>query len=122
MINKSRKIRWEGDSLDNLRKFPTKVKDEIGHSLYLVQLGEKPRNTKLLKGFGGMVTEIISDFNTNTFRAIYTVKLGDDIYVLHCFQKKSKKGIKTPPKDIKLIKQRLLNAKKYYLTENQGRS
>jgi phage-related protein len=99
-----------GNSLEDLKEFPAKVKDEIGHSLYLVQKGDKPRNVKPLKGLSG-VMEIKSDFDSNTFRAIYALKIDEFIYVLHCFQKKSKSGIKTAQKDINLIKQRLKEAK-----------
>jgi len=104
-------ITWVGDSLDNLKKFPSVVKDEIGYSLYLIQNGDNPHNIKALKGFKHGVMEIKSDFNTNTYRAVYVLKLGETIYVLHCFQKKSKSGIKTAQKDINLIKQRLQMAK-----------
>ena len=105
---------WVGDSKKTLKKFPPEVIDEIGHSLYLVQIGEKPRNAKQLKGISPTVMEIVSDYNTNTYRSMYTVKLDEYVYVLHCFNKKSNTGIKTPQKEIKLIKQRLQVAKEYY--------
>lgn len=103
-------LKWIGDSLENLKKFPAQVKDEIGYSLYLVQQGETPRNAKPLKGLSHGVMEIKSDFDTNTYRAVYVLKVGKLIYVLHCFQKKSKSGIKTAQQDINLIKQRLKDA------------
>jgi phage-related protein len=114
-MNSLRKIVWIGGAKEDLKKFPNEVKDEIGHSLYLTQLGKKPRNTKQLKWFSNKIMEIVSNFDTNTYRAIYTTKLDKHIYVLHCFQKKSKSGIKTPQKDINLIKQRLLSAKNLQL-------
>ena len=99
-----REVVWVGNSLDDLKKQPDSVKREIGYALSEVQKGKKLINAKPLKGFGTGVMEIVSNFNKNTYRAVYTVKLGEKIYVLHVFQKKSKKGIETPMPDIDLIK------------------
>jgi phage-related protein len=80
----------------------------IGFALYEAQTGDKPDNSKPLRGFGGAgVLEVIEDHDGNTYRAVYTVKLGDAVYVLHCFQKKSTKGIQTPKHIVKLIERRL---------------
>ncbi len=99
---------WLGNSLDELRKFPDDVRDEMGYALYLAQMGDKHANSKSLKGFKGAgVLEIVDNFDGDTYRTVYTVKLVGVVYVLHAFQKKSKKGIATPPKDIELIKKRL---------------
>ncbi len=99
---------WLGNSLDELRKFPDDVRDEMGYALYLAQMGDKHANSKPLKGFKGAgVLEIVDNFDGDTYRTVYTVKLVGVVYVLHAFQKKSKKGIATPPKDIELIKKRL---------------
>lgn len=106
----TKNVRFIGDSRKRLRAFPEDVKDEIGHTFNLIDEGLDPTNIKKLKGFSHGVTEIIADFNKNTYRAVYTAKIGSKIYVLHCFQKKSKKGIKTPKQDIDLIKQRLNEA------------
>lgn len=98
-----------------LQTFPQDVKRDIGFTLYQVQQGKKPTNAKPLKGFTGAgVLEIIEDYNSDTYRAVYTVKFPQVIYVLHCFQKKSKQGIKTPKQDIDLIKQRLKSAESNY--------
>jgi phage-related protein len=103
-----RKIDWIGSSRKALRSFPEEVRQDIGYALYEVQRGRKPGAAKPLKGFGGAgILEIIEDFAGDTYRAIYTVKFQKVIYVLHCFQKKSKRGIKTPRKEIELIKQRM---------------
>jgi phage-related protein len=102
---------WIGSSLDDLKDFPDQVMDEIGYSLYEAQMGLKPINSKPLTGISNGVIEIISNFDKNTYRAVYTVKIGEVIYVLHCFQKKSKTGIATPKHEIDLIKQRLNQAK-----------
>lgn len=90
------------------------MKDAIGYALHLIQQGITPKNAKPLKGLRPAVMEIVSDFDTNTYRAVYTVKLSDAIFVLHCFQKKSKFGIRTPKPDIALIKQRLKDAETIY--------
>jgi phage-related protein len=101
---------WMGNSLETVRSFPEAVKDEIGFALYQAQAGRKHLNAKPLKGLGPGVIEIISDYRSDTFRAVYTVRLGLKIYVLHAFQKKSKSGIATPKPDIELIKHRLKRA------------
>ena len=84
----------------------------MGYALHLAQLGEKASNTKPLMGFkGASVLEIRDDYQGDTYRAIYTVKFHEVVYVLHAFQKKSKKGIATPKSEIDLIEQRLRKAK-----------
>ncbi len=104
-----------GSSLRDLREFPDPVKDDIGYALHQVQEGKKPVSAKPLSGFGGAgVLEIIEDFDGDTYRAVYTVRFKKVIYVLHCFQKKSKHGIKTPQKELQLIRQRLNVAEKDY--------
>ncbi|RUT07148.1 hypothetical protein DSM106972_024090 [Dulcicalothrix desertica PCC 7102] len=75
-----------------------------------VQAGETPMEAKLFKGVGSGVYEIIKRYDTDTYRAVYTVKIGKKVYVLHAFRKKSKQGIKTPQADIDLIKQRYKDA------------
>lgn len=112
MIN-LRKLAWIGSTKWDLKNFPEAVRREIGYSLQEVQEGKMPSNSKPLKGIGSGVMEIVADYNKNTYRAVYAVKLGDLIYVLHIFQKKSKSGIKTPKQEIDLIKQRLITAKNH---------
>ena len=106
-----------------LQEFPLTVRRDIGFALYEVQQGKTPRNVKPLKGFGGAgVVETIDDYDGDTYRAVYTVKFQKIIYILHCFQKKSKKGIATPKQEIDLIKQRLKQAEIGYQEwlKNQG--
>jgi phage-related protein len=98
---------WTGDSLRVLKTFPSGVQDEIGYALYLAQRGEKHVAAKPLKGLGPGVLEVVSDHRGDTFRAVYTVRLAGRVYVLHAFQKKSKRGISTPQAAIDLIRQRL---------------
>ncbi|MGH9159732.1 MAG: type II toxin-antitoxin system RelE/ParE family toxin [Vicinamibacteraceae bacterium] len=103
-------IVWLGDSLRALKSFPPRVQDEVGYALYLAQRGGKHVSAKSLKGFGPGVLEVVSDHRGDTFRAVYTVRLANRVFVLHAFQKKSKHGIATPQADIELIKRRLKRA------------
>ena len=114
----TKKIVWLGDSRENVRQFPDEIKQSIGHALFKVQAGKVPSNAKSLKSFKPSVMEIKANFDTNTYRAIYTVKLGEELYVLHCFQKKSKQGKKTAKQDIDLIKQRLREAEQLSKTKS----
>jgi phage-related protein len=105
-----------GSSRDDLRSFPEQVRRDMGQALYTAQQGETDPAAKPLKGFGGArAMEIVDRHDTNTYRAVYTVQFAGRIYVLHAFQKKSKKGITTTPqKDIELIRQRLAAAERHY--------
>jgi len=107
MQNNARPLKWMGSSRRSFRAFPKEVRQEFGYGLFLVQTGQRPPASKILKGLDGGVVELIEDFDGDTYRAVYTVRLKDAIYVLHAFKKKSKTGIKTPQSDIDLIKQRL---------------
>jgi phage-related protein len=101
-------IEWIGSSKEDLLELRETVRNEVGHALYLVQIGRKPDNAIPMKGFGGAsVLEIREELDTNTFRVIYTVRFEEAIYVLHSFQKKSTIGIKTPQRDLNIIDQRL---------------
>ena len=102
---------WVGSSLRDLRAFPEPVQDHMGYALFVAQSSGKHRDTKTLRGFGGAgVVEVLKDFRGDTFRAVYTLRYGGAVYVLHAFQKKSKSGRETPRRDIELIKQRLHEA------------
>ena|SRR6185312_1024821 len=107
---KEKELVWIGRSLKDLREFPEEVMDEVGYALYQVQEGIKPRQAKSLHGFSHGVMEIVSDYDANTYRAVYTTKIGEIVYVLHCFQKKSTHGISTPKRELDLIQQRLQEA------------
>jgi phage-related protein len=97
-----------GSSRRDLKAFPSEVKDVMGYALYQAQIGRKAPSARPLAGFGGAsVLEIVEDFQANTYRAVYTVKFSELVYVLHAFQKKSKRGIATPKTDIDLIRKRL---------------
>ena len=103
---KARPVVWMGDSRKRVRNFPTEVKKEIGVALFDVQMGTTPPDAKLFKGVGRGVFEIVTRHATNTHRTVYAVQIGSRVYVLHAFQKKSPKGIKTAERDKDLIKSR----------------
>ena len=96
-------VAWLGSSLKDINRFPKEVRQEIGHALYLAQKGEYYSKTKPFKGCGSGVYEIATEFNKNAYRGVYITNVDDTIYVIHCFQKKSKRGIKTPREDIAVI-------------------
>ena len=104
-------VHWMGSSLDDLRACPDEVQDIVGHALYPAQTGGKDDHAKPLKGFKGAgVLEIVADHADGTYRSVYTVKFKAAVYVLHVFQKKSKRGIATPQSELALIRQRLKDA------------
>jgi phage-related protein len=98
---------WVGSAKDDLLKYPEAVKDEIGTALSVAQFGKKHRSAKPWKGEGPGVLEVVADYRGDTYRAVYTVRFEAAIYVLHVFQKKSRKGIKTAKTDVNLIRRRL---------------
>src|SRR6266851_194783 len=102
---------WIGSTRIDLASFPEDVKDAIGYALYVAQRGGKHPDAKPLRGFGGAgILEIVEDHAGDNYRGVYTVRLAGRIYVLHVFQKKSKRGIKTPKAESELIKSRLRRA------------
>jgi phage-related protein len=112
--NTLKPLHWAGDSKKKLKSLPDDVQDVFGFALHLAQVGSKHPQAKPLKGFGGAgVLEVIEDHEGDTYRAVYTVKLANAVYVLHCFQKKSTSGIATPKPDIDLIRQRLKDAEQH---------
>jgi phage-related protein len=108
-------VRWVGSSRRDLRTFPRPVQRDVGQALYAAQCGEEYPSVKALKGFGGRaVLEIVAPHEGDTWRTIYAVRFQDAVYVLHAFQKKSKRGIATPQRELELVKQRLAAAEKDY--------
>ena len=115
MDDERKPVRWIGSSLRELRSFPSPVRIDIGHALFAAQEGKTDPAAKPLKGFGGgSVLEIVASHHGNAWRAVYTVRFQDAIYVLHVFQKKSTRGIATPAREIDLIRQRLAEAERDY--------
>lgn len=110
-----KQVHWVGDSHKNLMEFPEEVRHEVGFALYMAQMGDKAINAVPLVGFGSAkVLEVVVDDTGDTYRAVYTVKFEKAVYALHVFQKKSKKGIKTPKPDISLVRSRLKMAEDHY--------
>lgn len=101
-------LEWIGSSKKDLKALPEEVIDVFGYALYLAQIGGRHEQAKPLQGFGSAgVLEVVEDWRGNTFRAVYTVRFEESVYVLHVFQKKSKSGIATPKPDMDLIRERL---------------
>jgi phage-related protein len=119
---------WVASSRKDLKKFPKGVRQVVGQALFDAQTGGKHPGAKPLKGFHGAgVLEVVEDEKGNTYRVVYTVKFAGAVYVLHAFQKKSKKGSKTPPEEIEKVKARFKEAAKHHAewvkkekTEEQG--
>jgi phage-related protein len=108
MAYKEKELKWIGSSYKDLMALPDDVRREFGFALSLAQFGEKHINAKVLKGFGSAgVLEVIENDIGGTYRAVYTIKFIDVVFVLHCFQKKSKSGIGTPKEDINIIQNRM---------------
>jgi len=104
----ARQLQWIGSSKKDLMTLPIPVRKFFGHALNFAQEGEQHDAAKVLKGFGSAgVLEVIESDADGTYRAVYTVKFKEAVFVLHCFQKKSKSGIATPQKDIDIIHARL---------------
>ena len=106
---------WIGSSLKDLSAFPREVKQVMGYALHLAQRGEKHPDAKPFRSFRGAgVLEVVDDFDGDTYRAVYTVRLTGRVYVLHAFQKKSSQGVKTSKHDLDLISQRLAQAEELH--------
>ena len=108
-------VAWIGSSYKDFRSFPDPVQDVMGYALFLAQTGKMHGDAKPLKGFGGAgVLEVVDDHQGDTYRAVYTVKFEEAVYVLHAFQKKSKQGRKTPPQDMEMVRRRLKAAEEHH--------
>jgi phage-related protein len=114
---------WIASSRDDLREFPEDVKDTVGHALWFAQTDRKHDSAKPLKGFGSAgVLEVIESFERNAYRAVYTVKFEAFVYVLHCFQKKSKRGRETPRTEMDMIHSRLRLAEEDHKRRREERT
>jgi phage-related protein len=109
-LGSPRPIVWIGSSRQDLRAFPAPIRRAFGLALFAVQCGDTPPIAKPLKGLGTGVLELIEHSAGGTYRAVYAVRFRSAVYVLHAFQKKSKAGRATPPREIELIKRRLKRA------------
>jgi phage-related protein len=108
MPQQDKPLAWIGSSKKDLMALPLEVRKFFGHALDFAQRGGKHDAAKVLKGFGGAgVLEVVEDDQDGTYRAVYTVKFAQAVFVLHCFNKKSKRGIETPKEDMDIIRARL---------------
>ncbi|MGE3556349.1 MAG: type II toxin-antitoxin system RelE/ParE family toxin [Candidatus Obscuribacterales bacterium] len=111
---------WVGSSLRDLKALPAIVRRNLGFAIQIAQEGGQHPKAKPLKGFGSAgVVEVVEDHAGSTYRGVYTVKFAHAVYVLHVFQKKSKRGIATPKKDIEMIRARLAIAQTLYKEEHE---
>jgi phage-related protein len=106
-----RAVVWMGNAKKNLGEFPEGARKPIGDELQLLQFGGMPKDAKPFKGIGSGVLEIAVRYDKDAYRTVVAVQLGKKLYVLHAFQKKSKRDIETPKRDVELIKQRYKEAK-----------
>ena len=106
VASREKPLEWIGSSYKDLMALPAGVRRFFGYALSLAQAGDRHDAAKILKGFGGGVLEVIENDAGGTYRAVYTVKFEEAVFVLHCFQKKSKRGIATPKEDIDIIRAR----------------
>lgn len=108
MSNTEKPLIWIGSTKKDLMALPIGVRKFFGHALDFAQRGERHGSAKPLKGFGGAgVLEVVEDDSAGTFRAVYTARFAEAVFVLHCFQKKSRKGVATPKEDLDVIRDRL---------------
>ena len=113
---------WVGSSREDLRTFPEEVRLVMGYALYLAQTGGKHPDAKPLRGFGSAgVLEVVDDFDGDTYRAVYTVEFKGAVFVLHAFQKKSRKGTATAQRDLERVRQRLRRAERIHAEVFGGR-
>ncbi len=115
-----KELEWIGTSRKDMQVLPLPVRRVFGYALYADQLGEKPPDAKPLKGFGGAgVLEVVEDYRGDTYRAVYTDRFASMIYVLHVFQKKAKRGMRTPKQELDLIREHPKQAE-IYAFRNKG--
>jgi phage-related protein len=109
-----RQLRWVGSALNDLARFPSPVQRTMGFALSAAQYGGKHLSAKPWRGEGPGVMEVVKDYDGDTYRAIYTVRLERAVYVLHAFQKKSPRGVETRQSDVALVRARLRMARQDY--------
>lgn len=118
--DKLKPVLWTGTSNADLKRFPDPVRRHMGFAIYQAQAGLRHRDAKPLRGFGAGVLEVASRHDGDTFRAIYTVRFETAVYVLHAFQKKARRGIATPKKELDLVRRRLRVADQHYRSAQEG--
>jgi len=121
-FSEPKELVWVASSLEDLREFPQEVRQVMGFALYEAQVGGKHVAAKPLRGFKGAgVLEVVENHAGDSYRTVYTVRFGDIVYVLHAFQKKSKRGSATPQHDIDLIHSRLEMARQLHVLREGSR-
>ena len=110
-MKNTRPISWIKAARRDFEEFPDEVQGDMLNALTIAAEGSKSDKAKPFKGVDGGVFEIALRHRGDAFRAIYAVKIGADIWVIHAFQKKSKAGIKTPQMEVDLIRERLKRLK-----------
>ena len=113
-------VEWVDSSRADLKRFPDPVRGRMGFAIYQAQTGLQHRDAKPLKGFGSGVLEVVSRYDGDTFRAVYTVRFEAAVYVLHAFQKKAKRGVATPKHELDLVRRRLRVAEQHYRDTHRG--
>ena len=103
-----------------MKRFPEAVRAHVGFAIYQAQTGLRHRDAKSLKGFGSGVLEVVSRYDGDTFRAVYTVRFEAAVYVLHAFQKKAKRGAATPKRELDVVRRRLRAAEQHYRDTHGG--
>ncbi|MCU0292146.1 MAG: type II toxin-antitoxin system RelE/ParE family toxin [Thermoanaerobaculaceae bacterium] len=122
VVSGNKELIWVGSALKDLREFPEDVRQVMGFALYLAQVGEKHPDAKPLKGFSGAgVLDVVDNFDGDTYRTVYTVRFVDAVYVLHAFQKKSKRGIGTPRHVVEVIRERYEWARRLHAARGPSR-
>ncbi len=116
-LESEKDLYWMGDSKRRLGEFPEDVRSEIGYAVFLAECGESHPSARRMQGYNAI--EIISDYDGDTFRGVYTTRFKGSVYVLHCFQKKSKKGSETPRVELNLIEKRLKDAEEHCKASNK---
>ena len=111
MIRRTRPVSWIKAALREFKTFPDRVRSTCLTALTIAAEGGKADIAKPMRGLGSGVFEIALPFRGDAFRVVYAVQLGEDIWVVHAFQKKSTRGIKTPKPEIDLVKDRLKRLK-----------
>ena len=111
MVRNTRKVNWVKAALKDFRDFPAVVQDRAAAALTFIAEGATPDIAKPLTGLGSGVWELAMRSRGDAFRVVYALQLGDDIWIVHAFQKKSKKGIATPRLEIDLVRERIKRLK-----------
>lgn len=114
LITGEKPFDWVGSSKRDFMAFPAQVKDEMGYALGLAQFGGKHPSANPWKGEGPGIFELVEDHAGDTYRAVYTVRFAEVVYVLHAFQKKSPSGVRTARSDVDVIARRLRAARQEY--------